>query len=192
MTLILFYGCQNSNISSETATKGNNLEINEQLPQIAILGTFHFSNTNDLGAVQIDSIFSEKRQKELDYLIDKISKYNPTKILIEWEPERKAETDTQLKEYLEGNFKLKENEVYQVAFRLAKKTGIKELYPIDYRMNLGDKKLQKYITENDKTNDFQEFMISIQDFSQQESEFLKNNTLLDYFKRLKPLFRSDS
>lgn len=159
----------------------------DTLPKIAILGTFHFAGTNDLAATTIDSIFSEKRQQELEDLTDKISRYQPTKILIEWEPKYKTETDEELNDYLEGNFTLKKNEVYQIGFRLAEKTGIKELYPIDYPMNLGDSLLEEYIVRKELLNDFQEFMINLQNYSQQESEYLKNNTLLDYFKK----FNSD-
>lgn len=100
---------------------------------LLILGSFHFANP------QLDSykpkhtvnIFSEKRQKELRELLDVIKKYAPTKIGVEWKASRQKKLDSLYNAYLAGDFKLRSNEVYQVAFRLGKELGHKKLYAVD-------------------------------------------------------------
>ena len=89
---ILLIGC-NTNVSQKESInlekkENPNNKLNE-IPKITILGTFHFNATNDYSSVQIDSIFSDKRQNELDQLINKIKAFNPTKIMVEWEPKTK-------------------------------------------------------------------------------------------------------
>lgn len=100
---------------------------------LLILGSFHFANP------QLDSykpkhtvnIFSEKRQKELRELLDVIKKYAPTKIGVEWKASRQKKLDSLYNAYLAGDFKLRSNEIYQVAFRLGKELGHKKLYAVD-------------------------------------------------------------
>lgn len=100
---------------------------------LLILGSFHFANP------QLDSykpkytvdIFSEKRQKELRELLNVIKKYGPTKIGVEWKATKQQKLDSLYNAYLEGKFRLKSNEIYQVAFRLGKELGHKKLYAVD-------------------------------------------------------------
>ncbi|CAM1348657.1 DUF5694 domain-containing protein [Tenacibaculum crassostreae] len=100
---------------------------------LLILGSFHFANP------RLDSykpkytvdIFSEKRQKELRELLDVVKKYNPTKIGVEWKADKQQKLDSIYNAYLKGDFKLKANEIYQVAFRLGKELGHKKIYAID-------------------------------------------------------------
>lgn len=100
---------------------------------LLILGSFHFANP------KLDSykpkytvdIFSEKRQKELRELLNVIKKYAPTKIAVEWKATNQEKLDSLYSAYLKGEFKLKSNEIYQVAFRLGKELGHKKLYGVD-------------------------------------------------------------
>jgi hypothetical protein len=101
-----------------------------------VLGVFHFDNPG------LDSykrkfsfdILEDKRQKELDTLLEKMAEYNPTKILIE---SNRIKSDSIINDryskYLKGTFDIddKSNEVYQIAFKLAKKLGHKKVYASD-------------------------------------------------------------
>ncbi len=175
-----------SNILSSFSQNTQNLETQEK-PQIAILGTFHFANTNDYAAIQIDDLLTNKRQTELEKLIEKLKSYNPTKIMIEWEPEVKDSVGSELKAYLKDQFSIesKRNEIYQIAFRLAKKVGINELFPIDYQLNLGDKEVGEFL-EEDKAlmQKFNEIIGDAINFAQSETQILKKTDLVSYFERM--------
>jgi len=101
-----------------------------------VLGVFHFANPG------LDSykrkfsfdILEDKRQKELDTLLEKIAAYKPTKILIE-SNRIKADSiiNEQYSKYLKGTFNIDDesSEKYQIAFKLAKKLGHKKVYASD-------------------------------------------------------------
>ncbi|HIP47399.1 MAG TPA: hypothetical protein EYG92_00320 [Lutibacter sp.] len=184
---ILLIGC-NTNVTKKESInlekkENTNTELSE-IPKVTIIGTFHFNATNDYSSVQIDSIFSDKRQKELDQLINKTKAFNPTKIMVEWEPETKTELDKNLKKYLNNEFVLPQNEIYQIGFRLAKETGIKELFPIDYQMDLGDAKLVEYLKEKNTFSEFENFISDINKYAAVETDYLKSHSITDYFNKM--------
>lgn len=121
---------------------------NKEKPQLMLLGTFHFKDQGLDGykpKFSVD-ILSEKRQKEVEALVDEIAKFKPTKIAIEWKKDKDQRiTDSLYNEYLAGRYKLRENEIFQVAFRLGKKLGHKKLYCVDAPSrgfeNIPDKKV---------------------------------------------------
>ncbi len=100
---------------------------------LLILGSFHFANP------QLDTykpkfsidIFSEKKQQELNELLGVIKKFAPTKIAVEWKASNQIKLDSVYNAYLRGEFKLKSNETYQIAFQLAKILGHKKIYAVD-------------------------------------------------------------
>jgi len=98
-----------------------------------MLGTFHFKDAGLDGykpKYDID-ILSEKRQRELESVLDQIRKFKPTKIAVEWKKSRQPKLDSLYNEYLAGRFELKSNEIYQIGFRMGKELGHKKLYAVD-------------------------------------------------------------
>lgn len=57
--------------------------MNKRKPEIMILGTFHMAGSNDIFQFDMDNIKSKKRQEEIREVIDKIKKFNPTKVAVE-------------------------------------------------------------------------------------------------------------
>ena len=93
--------------------------------KLLILGMFHFKDAGLDGykpEVDVD-ILSEPRQAELKDVLDRLEKFAPTKILIEVKAERAEVIDERYRQYLAGDFELEANEIYQVAFRLAKQSS---------------------------------------------------------------------
>ncbi len=114
------------------AAYGQRTTSNAGKKQIFLLGTFHFASNNDIVKHKMDDMLSPKRQKEIEELVDRFAEFKPDKVCIEWKAgEDQPFTDSLYNEYLKGNFKLKANEVYQIAFRLAKELGHKKVYCID-------------------------------------------------------------
>ena len=103
-----------------------------------VLGVFHFANPggHDYEEVFEVNILLPERQLELEILLNKLAIYNPTKILIE--RSRKTQDSLANLEYtnfLNGKFSIKEknDEQYQIAFKLAKKLGHSRIYCSDAR-----------------------------------------------------------
>lgn len=91
--------------------------------EVCVMGTYHFN----------DSVLSNKSQAGIDRLLSKIADYQPTKILLEWEPDRFLQTNDQYRQYLDGSLDISDryNEVYQLGFRLAKMMGHDSIYLFD-------------------------------------------------------------
>lgn len=101
----------------------------ESKVEVLLLGTFHFAQT---GAD--DDMLSEKRQKEITELVNKLYKFKPNKIFIERNPEFEYtnKVDEKFENYLNGKFQPSANEIYQLGFRLAKMLGHRKVYQADH------------------------------------------------------------
>ena len=118
--------------------------------QIAILGVFHFSNP-ELDIVKQQhkkDILSAQGQKEVDVILEQIEKFQPTKILVECDIKDDSVLNVQYKKYINNRFQLKENEIYQIGFKLAKRLGHVKLWAIDSPMWFAEEKDSLLFDEN--------------------------------------------
>src|SRR5215813_1687363 len=106
-------------------------------PSILILGTVHFGgSTADLFSPSVPDILTEKRQRELADVIAALKRYQPTKIAVEVAPAGIAKLNASYQAYLKGEYQLQGDEIDQLAFRLAKELGHKQLWSADTRMDM--------------------------------------------------------
>ena len=97
--------------------------------QILLIGTFHYSNPGlDVAQLNSFNIMSEKSQKELEIMSDKIKKFGPDKIFVEWEFKKQADLDKFYNKNTDSLFKTNKSEITQLALRTAKKLNHKKLY----------------------------------------------------------------
>ena len=110
------------------------LKKGEQVPQVLLLGTFHFGypgldSHKTKEAYKLD-ILSSQRQEELRELLDYIKKYDPTKIMIE------AGSNTgylmnRLRRWKKGEEQLGRRESDQIGIRLMDELQLDTIYGID-------------------------------------------------------------
>ena len=109
--------------------------ISTQHVNVFTLGMFHFDFPN-LDAVQtaeedqIDVLLPEY-QKEIELIVEKISVFKPTIVVIELPPAYQTTIDSLYHQYLAGKYQLGRNEVFQIGFRIAKAMGLQKLYCVD-------------------------------------------------------------
>ncbi|MDN3586337.1 DUF5694 domain-containing protein [Pedobacter aquatilis] len=123
-----------------------------QKQEVLLIGTFHYNNPN-FDAVKTDAfdVLGDKSQRELEQISDKIKQYNPDKIFVEWNFDKQAKLDSLYQLYLDGKYDkfikekyknaddlafYKENEIFQLAFRAAKKSNLAKVNGIDYYIDL--------------------------------------------------------
>lgn len=130
----------------EQLTPDKVLLAGERQPtKVLLLGTFHFGYPN-LDGHKTDSakfidVLSPTRQKELEELAEVIMRFKPTRVYIEnWNP---SYHDSLYKEYMAGRYKLGRNEIFQVAYRVAKMAGLPKVYPVD-ASNFANENYKKY------------------------------------------------
>ncbi len=127
---------ENNNEQKANQISDPDIFIGKHKAKAMVLGVFHFDNPG------LDSykpkypfnILEEKRQGELEMLLNKIAEYKPTKILLEWDRiEMDSIANDRFQKYLDGTYSIddKRNEVYQIGFKLAKKSGHRKIYCSD-------------------------------------------------------------
>ncbi|SFB73854.1 hypothetical protein SAMN04487907_101349 [Zunongwangia mangrovi] len=109
------------------------LRKGEQVPKVLLVGSFHFNypglDVHKAAEDQKVNIYSEKRQKELQELLDYISKFKPTKIMIETYNSSKFIKNW--KAYKSGKAELYASERSQIGMRLADRFGLDTIYGVD-------------------------------------------------------------
>ena len=131
----ILLGCSNNEKNPKSNNTGNHQK------ELLLIGTFHYNNPGaDVAKTKSFDVLSEEAQHELKQISAKIKAYNPTKIFVEWPYDEQYQLDSLYNLYREGSyfkndslsdFYLK-NEIFQLAFRVAKDVNAKKVYGIDY------------------------------------------------------------
>jgi hypothetical protein len=101
--------------------------------EVLLLGTFHFANPGlDVVKFEDANILSDKRQREVESLVQKLKAFRPDKIFVEVPVSAQNRYDSLLLAYKEGKHKLGRSETQQIGFRLAKECGINTIYCADF------------------------------------------------------------
>lgn len=119
--------------------------------QVMLFGVFHFANPG-LDVVKTDQInvMTDENQAYLEELTTRISEFNPTRVLLEFEPSREDSMQDKFRQYLDGSFELSSNENYQLGFRIAAKSDAETVHGYDHRgVHWAAEPLFKYLQEND-------------------------------------------
>lgn len=132
----IFLSCNTEQKETESQTVETSTE-----KEVLLIGTFHYNNPGaDVAKTKSFDILNEKSQHELEQISSNIKKYNPTKIFVEWPYDEQRELDSLYQLYIQdqyfknkklSNFYLK-NEIFQLAFKVAKANNLKKVYAIDY------------------------------------------------------------
>ena len=119
--------------------------------QIMLVGVFHFANPgNDVVKTRQVNVMTSENQAYLNGLAERIAEFNPTIVLLEFNPANEAEMQRSYRDFLEDTFVLTSNEVYQLGFRIARQSGVKTVYSFDERgIGWRAKELFEYMSEHD-------------------------------------------
>lgn len=101
--------------------------------KLLLLGTFHFEDARrDLYKPQFNlDVFSPKTQEEIEAVLERLARFQPTKIALEVDVPRQAELDGTYSAFTQGAFRLSGNEIHQLGFRLARRLGHPRVYAVN-------------------------------------------------------------
>jgi hypothetical protein len=100
--------------------------------QVMVLGTYHFGNPgHDLHNLKVDSVLTPPKQAELADVSLRLAKFKPTKIAVEAIPDRENFAVAKFDEFTPATLNTNPDERVQIAFRLARLVGLKNVYGID-------------------------------------------------------------
>ena len=126
-------------------------------PALVILGTYHMGTPgNNVVNGKVDDVTSPERQQQIVKLIEKLKRFNPTKIVVECDLEDDAKTQEIYARYLAGSYQLSKNETNQIGFRLAKESGHKKVHCVDWSDFWDDPSInyEKYASKDAELDSF--------------------------------------
>lgn len=101
--------------------------------EVLLLGVFHFQDAGRDGykpQFPFD-IRTAQRQRELEEVVAKLAAWKPTRIAIEQRTDRQGRVDSLYALYPGGGTDTLQNEIYQLAYRLAKRLGHAGMFAVD-------------------------------------------------------------
>ncbi len=156
----------------------------EKRVDVLLLGTFHFDNPGlDMAKFGNANILSPKRQQEVKAVVDQLIAYKPDKIFIEAEPAQQAHWDSLFRQYQQGKFTLKANEIYQLAFPVARAMGHTRVYAADYRdADFPADSLMNVLASSNQQGMLQTIQTKIQQLEQRFNDNLPKYTIAELLK----------
>lgn len=113
--------------------------------QILVLGTFHMGASRDPLNPTVDDLLEERRQAELDELVERLAAFEPTKVALEATGSALS-GDYEL--YLAGRLVPRPDERHQVGFRLARRAGHSRVFGFDHELWLEPQRILTWAYEN--------------------------------------------
>ena len=123
----------------------------DETAKVILIGTFHYSNPGR-DSVKVDDfdVMSEESQAWLQVFTERLAKFKPTQVLLEYNPENEELMNQRYTDYLAGNFALEDNEIYQLGFRIANLSGLKSVKSFDHReLNWNAEPMFEYTRQHD-------------------------------------------
>lgn len=105
----------------------------ENKPAVMVLGMVHTANPGrDLVNKEFDNVLVAQRQREFEECIEKLMRFQPTKIAVECVVHEQDILDREYQIYQENAGSSNRNEIHQLGFRLAAKLEHPRLYAVDW------------------------------------------------------------
>jgi len=170
-------------------------DASAQQQEVLLIGTFHFNNPGFDGVkTNKFDVLAKQPQTELDALAGKIAKFNPDRFFVEWKFNQQNALDSLYQTYIDGNYQnyidqkfkgqksyssYNEDEIFQLAFRSAKKSGLKSVNAMDYTMDLPFDSVQKAIETAGQTALMEEINNSFKRIGDRQNQKIKTLGLTD-------------
>lgn len=158
----------------------NGVSAQTKKKQILLIGTFHYANPGlDITKINTFNIMSEKSQKELETISNKITKFGPDKIFVEWKFSKQADLDKFYNKNTDSLIKKSSNEITQLALRTAKKLNHKKLYGIDYHTRFPYDSLMMSMEKANQKDLIKRNTESTEKFKKEHNSRMNNSSLTD-------------
>lgn len=105
-------------------------------PTLMVLASAHFNNPgSDAINIDVDDVLTDKRQAEIESVVEQLMAFRPTHIAVEVSEARQAGLDQRYEDYRAGRYELNRGEDDQLGLRLAAKLGHDRVYGVDWNGN---------------------------------------------------------
>jgi hypothetical protein len=153
--------------------------------QVMVLGTYHMADPGmDAVNMEADDVLSARRQTEIADLVDRLARFAPNKVMLE-SAFGSSTVQERYTAYLNGDRELTRNEIDQIGYRLARRLGHSEVYPVDYPMFQDGTALEFYQAHHPASkDDGAEIRARWQAAAEADTERLRSSTVAEYLGHL--------
>ena len=118
--------------------------------EVMVLGVYHFSNPGlDVVKSEVADVLSTEKQAEILEVIEELARFRPTLIAVEQRPASSGRLDSLFQAYVEDRHALSRDETEQLGFRLAARSGLSGVHPIDHPGDFPFGELMSYAQDHD-------------------------------------------
>lgn len=155
----------------------------EGATRIVLLGTSHFAGSlTDANTSEVGDVLSDRRQKELDELAERLADWGTDAFLLECTPDRQGRMDSLYAAYRAGDYDPTaagdRNEIYQLGFRAAGRAGLERVRCVDAGgVWLGSRARQ---VAEEHNPDVLDDMNRLDEMRLDDGAFLADHTLREY------------
>jgi Family of unknown function (DUF5694) len=124
--------------------------------EVMVLGAYHMGNPGrDINNVEVGSVLTPVRQKEIADVANRLARFKPTKIAVEMVADQTDLTTSAFAKFTPATLTKEKNEIDQIGFRLASQLGHKQVYAVDEQSATVDYFPFEKLTEYAKTSNQQ-------------------------------------
>ena len=103
-------------------------------PALLIVGSPHFDNpARDVANTRVENVLTPDRQREIEAVVDRLARFHPNHVAIEWNALDQAKLDKRYADYRAGRYKLTADERDQLGLRLAAKLNLPRVDAVDFQ-----------------------------------------------------------
>ncbi len=103
--------------------------------EVMLLGVYHMDGGGShVYETEIDDVLSERRQREVEEVVEGLVRWKPDVVAVEYPPERQDVLNRMFEDYLRGKGvpeEMERNEIVQIGFRVARRLGHRRLLAVD-------------------------------------------------------------
>jgi hypothetical protein len=167
--------------------------VHASRPQVMVFGTYHMHNPNlDYMKTNYSDVLAEPRQQQIKELVRRLEAFAPSHVAVEVQPQDMERINDHYQRYLQGEYTLTRNEIDQVAFRLARAMGHKELYGIDHHQNVNFGGVVQYIESHGLTDIKAEIDRLIAEMSARQQRLEAEGTIIDLLRYMNSQAHDDN
>ena len=152
-------------------------EAESKRPEVLVLGVYHMANPgHDIFNMAADDVLAPKRQQEIAEVAAVLKRFNPTKIAIEADSQKRL--NDRYQQYLAGKYVLTANEIDQIGLRLANDLGHTAIYAVDADGDFPFPRVVNYTKATGQSAALDATMAQIGEMVKAQGEYLKTHTVL--------------
>jgi hypothetical protein len=148
---------------------------------VAVVGAYHFVSKANLVNMQVDDPMSPARQAQIQELVNRLSSFHPTKVVLE-QTSGTSDLERHYQDYLQGHWTLEASENYQIGFRLAKQQGLPRIYLIQVDADLDFDAVVTYAKTHNQTHLVDASRQVAEHFTRRITEIQSKGTVLDIYR----------